>query len=161
MFVSNKSSNPRCNLILLAKCDLGPLADLLLSQAGSNNNTLSIRDINNSTLYIRDINTSTLSTRDINNSSLFIRDINNSTFSIRDINTSTLSIRDTNNSTLSIRDINNSTVSQNRDIKNINHVTLNLHSALKCHILSNPSSTRATQWPSLVFYKGETLEINT
>ncbi|GFN80835.1 hypothetical protein PoB_000734100 [Plakobranchus ocellatus] len=57
-----------------------------------------------------------------------LRDINNSTLSIRDINTSTLSIRDINNySTLSMRDINNSTISHNRDIKNINHVILNLH----------------------------------
>ncbi|GFO34041.1 hypothetical protein PoB_006054600 [Plakobranchus ocellatus] len=69
---------------------------------------------------------STFSIRDINTSILYTRDINNSFLSIRDINTSTLSIRDINNSTLSLRDINNSTVSHNRDIKNINHVILNL-----------------------------------
>ncbi|GFN92298.1 hypothetical protein PoB_001880400 [Plakobranchus ocellatus] len=120
----------------------------------STNSTLSIRDINTSILYIRDTNNSSLS--------LSIRDINNSTLSIRDIDNSTMSIRDIDNSTLTIRDINNSTVFHNRDIENINIVILNLHSVLSqiLHSLhsSNLLSTRATQWPSLVFYRGETLQ---
>ncbi|GFO02501.1 hypothetical protein PoB_002900600 [Plakobranchus ocellatus] len=65
----------------------------------------------------------------------------NSTLSIRDINNSTISIRDIDNSTLTIRDINNSTVSHNRDIKNINNFILNLHSGLKFHILSIPTTS--------------------
>ncbi|GFO16874.1 hypothetical protein PoB_004337900 [Plakobranchus ocellatus] len=54
---------------------------------------------------------------------------------------STLSIRDINTSILFTRDINNSSLSINRDIKNINYVFLNLHSVLKFHILSIPSTS--------------------
>ncbi|GFO46690.1 hypothetical protein PoB_007319500 [Plakobranchus ocellatus] len=73
---------------------------------------------------------------------------------------STLSIRDINTSILYTRDINNSTLSHNRDIKK--HQPRHPQSA-SCpqipHSLhsSNLLSTRATQWPSLVFYRGETL----